>query len=144
MLILNYDNHRIQLLNEKIQSFQIGNKHFLPVIHNNRNKSTPETGFYELLYEGKIALFKKHIKIIRETASFSADAKQYLIDSSTKYYLLKEHEYFQIKDRNDFLDLTADKKREMQQAIKTNHLNFKKEADHFLAYLAGYYDQITN
>jgi hypothetical protein len=140
VLIMQDENHRIQLLNDRISGFTILNYRFTHIINDNHDNS-PATGFYNILYEGSLGILKKEIKTIREISTYS-EGKMRMIDMKTNYYIRKNNDYFIIKDKKDLLNFFGERKKEIQHFIKAGKLNFKKDPDILLAKVASYYDQL--
>ncbi len=131
----------IELINERIGGFTISGHIFVRFIsdglHNNIN-----TGFYEKLYSGKVELYKKERKTIRENLS-STEGVRGDVDKKISYYLKKNGVYFLIKKQNDIIEILSDHQKEIQKFIKQNSLNFRNNPDNTLIQIVAYYDQIT-
>jgi hypothetical protein len=141
-IIMQDENHRIQLSNERISRFAIGNNQFVSIVNDSLDPSAPATGFYNILYEGNPAVLKKEIKSIRQIYSYSQEATR-LIDVKTNYYFRKNNQYTRIDNQKELLNFFPDRKKEIQHYIKTNKLGFKKDPDNLLVKVAVYYDQQT-
>jgi hypothetical protein len=142
VVIMQDENHRIQLSNDRISSFTIGNYHFIRIVRDSLSQTVPETGFYNILYEGNLSVLKKEIKSIRQIYSYSQEITR-VIDLKTNYYFKKNNDYIQINTQKELLNFFSDRKKEIQHYIKINKLNFKKDPDNLLVKLAVYYDQQT-
>lgn len=131
----------IELINERVSQFTISGHTFTRLVQDS-NKSLPGTGYYEILYNGKIEILKKDRKRIQDNLSSTEGVRGDII-SKKYYYLKKNGQYYFIKDKGKLLDLLNDRKNEIQQFIKYYKLNFKKDTDNTLTKIAGYYDQLT-
>jgi hypothetical protein len=140
VLILVDEKHRIQLSNERITRFAIGSNSFVRLVSAGAGTSTPETGFYEILYEGNLSVFKKEMKTIRQIYSYSQETS-HLIDTRTIYYFRKNNQYTRIESQKELLRFFSDRKKEIQHFIKSNKLSFKKDPDNLLTKVAVYNDQ---
>ena len=76
LVILQDENHRIQLSNDRISRFAIGNYPFIRIVNDSLNPAIPATGFYNILYEGNLTVLKKEIKSIRQIYSYSQEVNQ--------------------------------------------------------------------
>ncbi len=141
-VIVQDENHRIQLSNDRISGFTMGNYPFVRIVHDSLSNSTPATGYYNILYEGKLSVLKKQIKTIRLVYSFSQELTR-VIDLKTIYYFRNNNAYSPINDQKELLNFFPQRKKEIQHYIKTNKLNFKKDPDNLLVKVAVYYDQQT-
>jgi hypothetical protein len=142
VIILKDENHRIQLSNERISRFTIWNYSFIRIVNDSLSTGTPETGFYNILYEGNLSVLKKEIKTIRQIYSYSQEITR-VIDVKTNYYFRKNNSYWLIRNQKELLNYFPDRKKEIQHYIKTNKLNFKKDPDNLLVKVAVYSDQQT-
>jgi hypothetical protein len=142
LVILQDENHRIQLSNERISRFTIGNNQFTRFVNDSLGPSEPETGFYNILYEGQLSVLKKELKTIRQIYSYSQEATR-MIDVKSNYYFRKNNQYTRIDNQKELLNFFPERKKEIQHYIKTNKLSFKKDPDNLLVKVAVYYDQQT-
>ena len=142
VVIFNDENHRIQLSNERISGFTIWNYRFIRIIRDSLSPAEPETGFYNILYEGKLSVLKKEIKTTRLIYSYSQEMIR-VIDVETIYYFRKNNSYYPIRNQKELLNYFPDRKKEIQHFIRINKLSFKKDPDNLLTQVAVYSDQQT-
>jgi hypothetical protein len=141
-VIMQDENHRIQLSNEKISRFKIDDNSFIRIVSDSLNRTMPESGFYNILYEGRLTVLKKEIKTIRQIYSYSETSRT--IDSKSNYYFRRNNQWIRITSLKELLNFFPDRKKEIQHIIKSNKLNFKKDTDNLLIKVAAWYDQQTN
>ena len=134
---------RLQLINERINSFTIAGHHFLRVFPIPLYTGLPENGFYEQLYSGPSGVLKWTRKNMQEVLS-SSEGSLWYIRESAKYFIHKGGSWVYIKSRRDLLNILGDRRKEVQRFIKKNKLNYRKDRDNTLTQVAGYYDQIAN
>ena len=139
MIIMHAPHGRLQLTSEKVARFTIEGHHFIRLEKDTLNKIA--TGFYEQLYEGGIIVLKKVEKLIREDLQ-SGVVLRY-INQKDSYYLKDASGYHPVKKKGEILDVLHDHKQELQQFIKKNKLNFRKDMSNAIVQLASYYDQLT-
>jgi hypothetical protein len=142
LVILQDENHRIQLSNDRISRFSIGNYVFIRMVNDSLSPPEPETGFYNILYEGNLSVLKKEIKSIRQIYSYSQETTR-VIDVKTNFYFRKNNQYTTVNSQKDLLNFFGERKKDIQYYIKTNKLSFKKDPDNLLVKVAVYYDQQT-
>jgi hypothetical protein len=138
-VIFQDESHQIQLSGDRISRFAIGDHTFIRIFHDSLGTASPETGFYQVLYEGKLRVLKKEIKTVRETNSFGQEII-HVIDTKTNYYLQHDSKYTQINSQKELLDFYSRQKKEVLHFIKKNKLNFKKDPDDLLIQVAAYYE----
>jgi hypothetical protein len=134
---------RLQLINDRVNSFNIANHHFVRVFPDIQYKGLPENGFYEQLYSGHSAVLKWTKKNMQEVLS-STDGSVWYVRESNNYFIHTGGYWIYIKSRKDLLNILGDRRKEVQRFMKKNKLNYKKDRDNTLIQVAGYYDQIAN
>jgi hypothetical protein len=134
---------RLQLINERVNSFTIAGHHFVRIFPAPRYKGLSENGFYEQLYSGRTAILKWTKKNMQEVLSTSDGSTWYVIESES-YFIHNGGSWVYIRSRKDLLNILGDRRKEIQRFIKKNKLNYKKDRDNTLIQLGGYYDQIAN
>lgn len=131
----------IELINERVEQFAINDHLFRRLIKDSLNTGF-KTGFYEQLYKGKIEIYKKERKLIKENLS-STEGIRGEIDKKTFYYLKKNGSYYLIKKGNSLFEALGDHKSEIQHFISSNNLSLKKDKENTLTKIAAFYDQLT-
>lgn len=95
------------------------------------DKLIPFNGYYVLKYSGNICKFfikpSCEIKQVQKGGAISSyfQKKEY-------YYLEKENEFFLIKNKKTILNLFLEHKKELDQFIKYNNLNYKANPVKFI------------
>lgn len=133
-------NYNICLINDKITGFNLLNHQFIRLIKDSNDKVI-KTGFYEVLYEGNIAAYKKQSKIIGEDVS-SGKLRTFIIESNT-FYIKKSNNYYPITSKGSLLSILKDRKKEIQEFIRINKLNIRNDKNNALPKIAAYYDGIS-
>jgi hypothetical protein len=87
-------------------------------------------------------LFAKREKKILEKYSNVQISK--VVISQNIYYIKKEGIYHAVKNKSSMLAVLKDKKRDIQQYLKTNNIKFKQEPERAMIMAVKYYDQLTN
>jgi len=141
VLVINNLADRIQLLNEKVESFNLFNSDFIRLVKDSLTNSLVSTGFYNLLYKGKVCLLKKQIKTIREVITTNAELLRF-VDEKDHYYIKKDDRIYSINSRKNLFKLFGDQKKEVQQFIKANKLSFRKDRQNMLTKATAYYDSL--
>lgn len=142
-IILYETDRRIQLIKERISRVSILNNNFIRIVRDSLNRAVINTGFYQLLYEGNTSLLKKEIKIIAEDLRSLTDGILRNIETTLYYYIKKNNVYHPVKRKKDLLVIFKERKKEIQQFIKTNKLSFKKDRDNMLIKVVSWYDHPT-
>ncbi|MEI8075394.1 MAG: hypothetical protein WCH78_11650 [Bacteroidota bacterium] len=142
LVVLQDSSHKIELITEKLEAFGIGDNHFRYLIK--KDESTNDllkTGYYQILVDNKISLFKKETKKISE--KIVSNELSYTIGTSQYYYLKKEGRFYEIQNKKGFFHLLKDKEKELKKYIKTQHFNYRKDKNYTLSNAVEYYNLIT-
>jgi len=132
--------YKINLPADRIQQFFLMDHLF---VHLTPGNSDPiKTGFYDQLYKGKIALFVKREKRIMEKYSNIQISK--VVVSQNVYYIRKDGVYHAIKNKSSLLAVLKNKKKDVQQYLKTSNIKFKREPERAMIMAVKYYDQLTD
>ena len=142
-LVLEDSTHRIQLLAPRVAAFSIGTDRFIRVVKDSGSNSPAATGFYQLLYQGKISVLKKEIKKIREELRYVDDGIIRSIELKRNHYIKRSNVLYEVDSKNALFSVLKDHKKEVQQYIKSNKLSFRKDRDNLLIKVSAYYDQLT-
>jgi hypothetical protein len=133
---------RLQLINERVNSFTISGHYFVRVFPVPQYKGLPDNGFYELIYSGRSGVMKWTKKNMQEVIS-TADGSVWYVYESDSYFIHTGNTWVYIRTKKDLLNILGDKRKEVQQFIKKNKLNYKKDKENTLSEVLGYYDQIA-
>jgi hypothetical protein len=133
-------NYMIQLNNDKVAYFSLLDHYFIKLLKDSSAENI-KTGFYDVLYHGKISVYKKTTKTVGEDVS-SGKYRNFIVESNT-YYLKKGNSFYVITNKGSVLGLLKDRKKELQQFIKKNKLNFRKDKDNALPRIAAIYDELS-
>ena|SRR5690349_5593386 len=141
LIILDFQKvYKINLPAARVQQFFLLGHLFVRLTPD--SSAQIKTGFYDQLYSGKIGLFAKREKRILEKYSNIQISK--VIVSQNNYYVKKGGIYYTIKNKSSLLSVLKDKKKEVQQYWKSNHIKLKKEPEKAMIVAVKYYDQLTN
>ena len=140
-LVINYYTERIQLLKPKVERFSFFNANFIQIEKDSLSNNLISSGFYNLLYKGKICLFKKEIKTISESTSTNVELQSF-VEQKDYYYIKREGKYYSIKSKNELIDLLSDRKNEVKEFMRTNGLNFRRDRQNMLTQTIAYYDRL--
>jgi len=143
MVVIKYagDTSYVSLINNKLDKFIICNHTFIR-IDADKDQKEIKTGFYELLYNGKSQLLKKYSKDIQQERS--GLNIQDVFNEHTAYFLLKNNSYYSVSGKRSLLNLFKDKKKEIDNYIKLNKIDFSDNKELAMVKVASYYDQLSN
>lgn len=124
----------VQLIRDKVQTFSLNGHQFIML----EIKDLPK-GFYDQLCNGKVNVFAKRIKNFQETISSSQIHRDFI--EKSRYYISKDGHYYQVKSKKSVLNVLSDRKRDLNQFIRQNHLRFRKNREAAIIKLAEFYNR---
>jgi len=96
-----------------------------------------------VLVKGNTSLFKREIKKMVDKYSNSNELA--IIFEVKEYsYILKNGKYHEINTKQDLLKLLGDRDTEINEFIKEQQLNFRKEKQDMMTKVIAYYNQLTH
>ena len=101
----------------------------------------PEAGWFLLLCEGNVSLFKKFQKNIRETRPYGAATFEQTILTTSAYYLLFNNTFYPVKKFSMLPEILSNKNLALGQFMKKNGLSGKTDEDYVA--LVQYYNSIV-
>jgi hypothetical protein len=142
LIILSHNGFtHIQLIKEKVVSFSLLGHSFIHIQHDSLLSPDLKSGFYDVLSAGKVSLLAKRIKTIEEDITQVVELKVY---AKNRYYLKKNNGYITISNKKAFLKEFADQKKAVDQYIRQNKFNYRKNREDYLIKVANYYNTITS
>jgi hypothetical protein len=130
---------KVKLQNEKLSSFSLLNHRFIRLT---QESSGLQTGFYDLLYEGKTQFVARRAKDRQESVSQSGvEVHFYPIQ---RYYILKDSKYQEVTNKASVLRLMKDHQKEIKKFLRENGIYFRADRESAIAKMTAYYDQLTH
>jgi len=141
LVINNYDRSNfVRLVRPRVQRFTVLGSSFISL---NRGDKKLTDGYYEVLYEGKIKLYKKEKKEIIDDVRMGQDIQK-VIKSSINYYLYKNGKYSSVGSVSSLISALDDKEEELKQFAKKNRRKYRDTGtDVAFTEITSYYDQLT-
>lgn len=133
-------NYLIELHTEKVSSFEIMDHKFVRIEKDSVNKNI-KPGFYDVLYDGNVAVYKRETKTLNEDLS-SGKLRKFILEDSS-YYIKKNGVFFEVNKKSSLLNVFKDKKKDVQDFMRKNKLKLQRNKDNALPKVAGFYDSIT-
>ncbi len=128
------------LISEKVSDFYLNNHHFRYINIIDTTKSVVKSGFFDVIYDGKIKILVKRSKKIQLSLG-SGDLTYYFVPK-TNYYLEMSGDYVNVDSEKSFLELFKDKKTELKQHLKAEKIKFKKAPEEAMIRIATYYENL--
>jgi hypothetical protein len=137
-------NHfsKFSLVNQKVKSFDFLDHHFVNINADTLGVNTIiKTGFYDELYGGKSQVLVKRSANLQTTPGGAGGPETYF-NLTVDYYVRKNNTYYPISSQGSLLSVFKDKKKELQQYIRSNEIKYRKEPEDAMVKIATYYDHL--
>jgi hypothetical protein len=128
----------IGLFSPRVERFSFSTFNFIR-IGKTDEKTSPGPGFYQQLSYGKLTVLTRKTKVITERIEGNAFLHKF--EETAKYYLLKDGIYYPAKSKKDILAVVKERKKEIQQFLSKNKLNYRKHREKTLVAVAEFYNQ---
>ncbi|RYE30808.1 MAG: hypothetical protein EOP42_11580 [Sphingobacteriaceae bacterium] len=143
LVCLHYNKFsRYNLLNEKLQYFNLNNEHFVAINVDSLTNPEIHNGIYNQIYKGKTAVLVQTSKTIQFATT--GNLEKYFTAPKQKFYLLNNHVYYSITGKSSLLKALNNKKQQVQLYLKNNNIQFKSNMQQTLIKVAYYYDHLEN
>ncbi len=130
------------LLNKNfVDYWEVGNRKFTNYTQSVLYQGL-QSGYYEVVYDGRAKAYKKIRKIYEENISGTSVTKSY--ELSEDYYLLKEGKAYRIKNVAGIARQYKDRKKEIKSLIKSKRLNFKANTSYTIAEILQHLENSDN
>lgn len=130
---------KIYLFPEMISRFTIENHRFIR-LNDSLNPNQPRSGFYEVMYKGRILLLKKEKKTIQEDLYSSNVAEYFIQGADTSYYLKKNNVYYPVNNTKSLLRALKERSKDVKRFIRSNGLSMRRDREYTLLKVSAWYD----
>lgn len=136
LILLTPEGHYGVILDSKdVQKVSFHKKTF--VWHEPQKISGLSSGFYIEMYKSdKIILYSKIVLNLNDNLT------HFDFTSRTRYYLLREGDYYAIKNKSSYAKIFPQYKKQINQFVKDNSLNFEKKLDNDLMLLTEFCEKL--
>ena len=142
LLLLHFDKQTDIVLDpEKVDTFSFLGHNYINIKEAEAKENNLLTGYYEALYQGKIALLVKRSKTVNEKITQVGVERS--VSQHNRYYLLKDSVYTLLKNKKSLTKLLKSTQSQNQQYISSNQLNFRNDKENAMLSLVRYHDSIT-
>lgn len=127
---------------QKVNSFTIHNHNFVRIDNSTVNNSLPETGFYNVLYNGKTRVIVMREKKMQE--KLENQQLHISFEIKNRYFILKKGKYYPVKNKKSILKVLEEQKSSLRTLINKNGIRFKNNREQSLARIAEFYDTLIS
>lgn len=140
LIVYNQEGDAILIHQEDVTGFSLNGSRFIRMIGID---SEADTAFYAVLYDGNTKLYMRPVKTLQSVID-QYTGELFYIEEHNQYFLKKAGVFFPVTTKKEVLRILKDKKPELQQYIRKEHLSFKKTyLTATLKKLTSYYDSIS-
>lgn len=134
-------SHLLKLSGEKISQFSFPGHLFIKLTKDTSEYSIPETGFYELLNNGKTKVYVKRKKTMQEVNSGGVIITE--IEEKNFYYINKGNGYFPVKGKASILNVLKDHKKDLSRYMKTFDFKYSANREKAILLLIEEFDKLN-
>jgi hypothetical protein len=131
----------LQLIDEKLHSFEIAGHHFEKIDNQSVGGSLPRSDYYDILYPGTTKVIARRQKFLREQIVSNEIETSY--DEKVRYYIFKNGVYFLVNKKGSVLKLLGDKKQPLKKFLKSKQIYFSKDKELALQSMSRFYDSLN-
>ena len=133
--------YRLRLHTDKIAAFSLGPHQFARFVGD--SVAGIRTGFYEIIYNGRVKALAKRLKTVQEDISGGIYKADYLLKD--RFVIQKDGVFHEVKTKRSVLNLFPDQAKELRKYLRKNRLKFKDEQrEQTIARIAQRYDELTH
>lgn len=145
VVVLLYNHFsKFSLLTEKVKSFDYLERHFVNIKADTLAANTPiQPGFYDELYNKKLQVLVKVSKNLQNHTN-GIGIPEAFFNLKKEFYIKKNSIYYSISGKRSFINILKDRRKDIQQYIRTNKINYREDPEAAMVKIAAYYDSLTN
>lgn len=137
-----FDNSKIELIKDKIARFSMAGHDFVKLSADSSSQSAVRSGFYDVLYDGRVKVYAKRSKEIVQKIESGLEKKKFI--ERNKYFIYKNGSYFPVKSKSSVLRVFNDRKTGLKKQLVKNKMVFKENREFSISRLARFYDESEN
>jgi hypothetical protein len=132
---------RIVLGEEFVDSFNLRGHTFIKLIEDHK-ENLYNTGYYDMLYNGKTQLLARRIKTM--DSPIKGDMVVRIFYTKDRFYIHKNGLYYLVNTKKDVYRLFKERQHDIKKQLRKQHLKFRhKNFEQSLTKAVAYYDQLT-
>ena len=143
LVILSADKaSRIVLQNEFVDSFNLLGHTFINLAEDHK-QNLYNTGFYDILYNGKVQFLARRIKTMDSPIKGNMVVRVFYIKD--RFYVHKDKLYYLVNSKKDVYHLFNDKVHEIKKFMRKQHLKLRRKSfEKTMIKVTAFYDQLTH
>jgi hypothetical protein len=142
VILSNDKKSTIVLQNEFVDSFSLLGHTFIN-LREDHKQNLYNTGFYDMLYNGKVQFVARRIKAMNMKIEGMVVVRPFYIKD--RFYVHKDGLYYLVNSKKDVYHLFDDKMHDMKKLMRKQHLKFRrKNFEQTMIKVTALYDQLTH
>ncbi|MFN8348978.1 MAG: hypothetical protein U0X91_28520 [Spirosomataceae bacterium] len=143
-VVIKYQNRSglIQLQSERVARFSYLNHRFIRLERNEAAGVDIPTGFYDLLYDGKLQVLARRVKQRQEQIENNRVNVYFL--PKNFYYIKKDGVYHPIPSKKAALSLLEEQKKALKKHLRDQGIKYRKARESAIVQMATKYDQLLH
>jgi len=133
---------RIVLNNELVDSFYFSGHTFIR-LKEDYKQNLNTTGFYDLLYNGRMTLLARRIKLMEDV--IKDNTVVHVFTEKDRFYIRKDGLYYLVSNKKEAFRLFADKQHQVKKMLRRAHIKInRKNFETGVQKAVEFYDQLTH
>jgi hypothetical protein len=133
----------VQLIKDKVASFTIYSSTFIHHFAGADSLGLKSHGFFRLLYDGKMKVFQRETKFLRQKIVRENEYNRY-IDTQSGYWISSEKGLHRISNYRDLLNVFGNKKKQVQEHLRSKGIKFRQQTEQTLVEAVSFYENARN
>ncbi len=125
------------LVDAKVGGFSVGGHRFRKMIRDTLN-ALPETGFYDVLYDGKTRVIARRQKSTQERIESLTVTINF--EERNRYFILQNGRYHAVKSKRSVLTVLENRQGDLKKFLRANGVKYRKDRETALRKMAEFYD----
>jgi hypothetical protein len=135
-----FNDNIIALNPAKLSGFKMGNQNFVKIENRTINNSLPNSGYYEILYNGNTKVIALHQKQRQER--IEGKELHIYFDQKHRYFVFKKDRFYAVNNKRSILKVFDEQRNSLKSLISKNHIRFRHNNARALARVAELYNTL--
>jgi hypothetical protein len=134
-----YAGIKLELISEKINYFSMPGHRFVRLDADTMKSSPVRTGFYDVLYDGRLKFYVKRHKDKKEQITQAELQVEFL--QNDRLYIYKQGQYIPVRTKSSVLEALSDRKSDLRKYIRKNKIHFRRHWEEAITRVVSFYDE---
>ena len=140
LIVFSPDFRQLVLFPENVDFAELHGKHII-YFRSDTLRGSPSSGYYIQLHSGICKVLEKNTATLLHQSE--GNRLRYYYTFTTRYFLLKDGVYYNIRNRRGLLKALSPYKKELKRFISDNNLFFRKNAEELLVRTVDQYEKLS-